>query len=84
MDGGYEINQYLIGGFDGTANIGKFQFSVIDDAYIITFNEVRGYRTIHRVPFERRLRSDGTLYVQERTTGYTPRFDLDETPRSGN
>ncbi|MHB0971745.1 MAG: hypothetical protein ACYC7A_08320 [Thermoanaerobaculia bacterium] len=78
MDGGYEINQYLIGGFDGVANIGKFQFSVIDDAYVITFNEVRGYRTIHKVPIERRLRSDGTLYVQERTTGFTQRFDLDD------
>jgi hypothetical protein len=83
LDGGYEINQYLIGGFDGVAGIGKFQFSVIDDAWIITFNEVRGYRTIREVPYKRMLRRDATIFAQERTTGFAPRFQLDEAgPRT--
>lgn len=77
IDGGYEINQYLIGGFDGLAGIGKFQFSVVDDKYIITFNEVRGYRTMARFPYRRIARDHGTIFVQERTIGFDRRFEFD-------
>ncbi|HVR43359.1 MAG TPA: hypothetical protein VMS56_07925 [Thermoanaerobaculia bacterium] len=71
MDGGYEINQYLIGGFDGPAFLRKPQFSVVDDEWILSFNEVAGYRTVARVEYER-WSGAGTIHVQRRTEGFRP------------
>lgn len=76
MDGGYEINQYLLGGQHGEINRGRPGMSVIDDEYIIAFNEVRGYRTIVRVRYQRWIGRDGVLHVQRRTVGFTPRFEF--------
>jgi 4-amino-4-deoxy-L-arabinose transferase-like glycosyltransferase len=76
IDGGYEINQFLIGGWDGPVTLNKGQFSVIDDEFIITFNDVRGYQTIATFPYRRLGRQHGVLRVQERTTGFEPRFDF--------
>lgn len=79
MDGGYEINQYLIGGFDGPAFLEKPQFSVVDDEWILSFHEVTGYRTMARVKYGR-WSGGGTIFVQQRTTGFEPTFDLGDPP----
>lgn len=76
MDGGYEINQYLLGGFDGPAMLRKPQFSVVDDEWILTFHEVKGYRTVDRVDYDR-WSGSGTVFIQQRTTGFRQNFDLD-------
>jgi hypothetical protein len=77
MDGGYEINQYLLGGFDGPAMLVKGQFSVVDDEWILSFHEVRGYRTVDRVDYAR-WSGNGTIFIQQRTTGFTAEFALEE------
>lgn len=46
MDAGYEINQYLLGSFDGPLRLRRKGMSVVDDEYILTLNEVSGYQTI--------------------------------------
>lgn len=76
MDGGYEINQYLVGGFDGPALLRKPQFSVVDDEWILAFHEVKGYRTVDRVDYDR-WSGSGTVFIQQRTTGFRQEFDLD-------
>lgn len=76
MDGGYEINQYLIGGFDGPAFLKKGQFSVIDDEWILSFREVDGYRTVDRVDYDR-WSGSGAIFIQQRTSGFRMEFDLD-------
>ncbi|MFN2443957.1 MAG: hypothetical protein ABR517_14880 [Thermoanaerobaculia bacterium] len=80
IDGGYEINQYLVGGFDGAAFLRKAQFSVVDDEWILALNEVRGYRTVARVKYER-WSGDGTVFIQQRTGGFIPVFDLQQEER---
>jgi hypothetical protein len=55
MDGGYEVNQYLLGGFDGEVRIGIIGMSVVDDRYVIAFNPVEGYRTMAAFPYRRYL-----------------------------
>jgi hypothetical protein len=52
IDGGYEINQYLVGGFDGPILLERSGFSVVDPEYILTFNRVPGYRVVSEEPFE--------------------------------
>ncbi len=52
IDGGYEINQYLIGGFDGPVHLQKYGFSVIDNEYVIAFSRVPGYRVVGKYGFE--------------------------------
>ncbi len=79
MDGGYEINQYLLGGYDGEINLEKAGMSVVDDLYIISLTDVRDYRTLTTFPYRAPL-SFGTrnLYVQERIgRGFVHDFDLD-------
>ena len=51
IDGGYEINQYLIGGFDGPIRLRRPGFSVIDDEFVLTFQELPGYRDIASYPY---------------------------------
>lgn len=75
MDGGYEINQFLLGGQHGEILLDKEGMSVVDDKYILSFNrDVRGFRAISRFPYERWWRRPGSIYVQVRTTGYRPAF----------
>lgn len=51
MDGGYEINQYLLGGFDGPQGRGKAGMSVVDDEYILSFTRVKGYEPLFGVSY---------------------------------
>lgn len=37
IDGGYEINQYLLGGFSGQRSMGRRGFAVVDDRYVLAF-----------------------------------------------
>ncbi|MCM2314426.1 MAG: hypothetical protein NDJ92_04635 [Thermoanaerobaculia bacterium] len=77
LDGGYEINQYLIGGFHGEQNIRKVGYSVTDDEYIIALNHVPGYRVIHAIPFTSFLGlRRGAVYAEQRITGYSKRVTL--------
>ncbi len=71
MDGGYEINQYLLGGWDGEIQLNLVGMSVVDDEFILSFNEVRGYRTLKAFPYEgfMGLRR-GAIYAQEREEGF--------------
>lgn len=52
LDGGYEINQYLLGGFDGPIHLRKRGFSVIDDEFVLAFQPLPGYREIASYPFK--------------------------------
>ncbi|MFN2443958.1 MAG: hypothetical protein ABR517_14885 [Thermoanaerobaculia bacterium] len=66
MDGGYEINQYLLGGWDGSPDLDKPGFSVVDDRYVITFNpRLPGYRLIARFPYFGLLSGDEAVHVLE-------------------
>ncbi|HVR43360.1 MAG TPA: hypothetical protein VMS56_07930 [Thermoanaerobaculia bacterium] len=67
MDGGYEINQYLLGGWDGPERLDKRGFSVVDDEYVIAFNrEVRGYEAIHSIPYRGWISGAGAIHVLQR------------------
>jgi len=68
MDGGYEINQYLLGGFDGPIHLGQRGFSVIDDEFVLAFQPLPGYRQTASYPFKGffGLRR-GSVLVLERT-----------------
>jgi hypothetical protein len=46
IDGGYEINQFLVGGFDGPILLKRSGFSVVDPEYILTFGRVPGYAVV--------------------------------------
>lgn len=52
LDGGYEINQYLLGGFDGPIQLRLRGFSVIDDEFVLAFQPLPGYRQTAAYPFE--------------------------------
>jgi len=52
IDGGYEINQYLIGGFDGPLRLRRPGFSVIDDEFVLAFQPLPGFREISCYPFK--------------------------------
>jgi len=54
MDGGYEVNA-LLAIATGQANLGKPGFAVVDDEYILAFQEVPRYATLARVPYPRWL-----------------------------
>lgn len=78
MDGGYEINQYLLGGFHGPLRLERPGFSVIDDEYILAFHPVRGYRVLRSFPFSGFLgMRKGFVHVEKREAGFKPDFDLD-------
>jgi len=67
MDGGYEINQYLVGGFEGPKQLSKPGWSVVDDEYVLSFHELPGYRTVGRYPYSDFLGlSDGAVLIQHR------------------
>lgn len=51
IDAGYEINQYLLGGFDGPVLLNHRGFSVIDDEFVLAFQPMAGYRQIASYPF---------------------------------
>lgn len=78
MDGGYEINQYLLGGFDGPLHLSAPGLSVEDDAYILAFRPVPGYAVMARFPFHGFLgMRRGHVYAEERVSGFKPEFRLD-------
>lgn len=67
MDGGYEINQYLLGGWDGPDRLAKQGFSVVDDRYLITFNaDLEGYQAVHSVPYRGLIAGNESIHVLER------------------
>jgi hypothetical protein len=73
MDGGYEINQYLIGGFDGPILLRRSGFSVIDHEYVISFNRLPGYRVKRSYEFHSFLGlRRGEIHVLRRVPGYEP------------
>ena len=73
MDGGYEINQYLLGGFDGPLRRRAPGLSVVDDAFILAFRPVPGYATMARFPFQGFLGlRRGHIYAEHRVTGFKP------------
>lgn len=77
MDGGYEINQYLVGGFHGEQNFRKVGYSVTDDEYIIALNQVPGYRVIHSIPFTSFLGlRRGAVFAEQRITNFSKRVTL--------
>lgn len=77
MDGGYEINQYLVGGFHGEQNIRKVGYSVTDDEYIIALSHVPGYRVIHSIPFTSFLGlRRGAVFVEKRIADFANRIRL--------
>lgn len=76
IDGGYEVNQYLIGGFDGPVHLQKYGFSVVDNEYVIAFNRVPGYRVVGKYGFESFLGlRRGTVHALRRDDrrGHDPR-----------
>jgi hypothetical protein len=84
MDGGYEINQYLIGGFDGPVRLRKNGFSVIDHEYVISFNRIPGYRVQRSYDFESFLGARrGEIQVLRRVLGHdrTRRKPLPRIPQ---
>jgi hypothetical protein len=74
MDGGYEINQYLLGGWDGPERLAKRGMSVVDDTYILAFHPVARYVVLARFPFRGFLGlRRGYVYAEERVAGVGPR-----------
>ncbi|HEY2325591.1 MAG TPA: glycosyltransferase family 39 protein [Thermoanaerobaculia bacterium] len=65
MDGGYEINAALAVQ-RGRKNLGTRGFGVVDDQYILTFDDVPGRRTIATFPYRRLLGADGEVRVLAR------------------
>ncbi|MGA7614426.1 MAG: glycosyltransferase family 39 protein [Thermoanaerobaculia bacterium] len=72
LEGGYEINQYLLGGFNGT-----WDSAIVDDEYILAFNPVEGYRIVFGVPYRRLLGGGMGVVLAERRIGPSPRAPLD-------
>lgn len=70
MDGGVEINQYLIGGFDGPLKLRLPGMSVVDDRFILAFQPVAGYRELFREPYRSGLFGTRHVHALERTSGY--------------
>jgi hypothetical protein len=68
MDGGYEINAFFVALPAGRKDLGKPGVGVVDDRYMISFNEhVRGYERLQSFPYRRWLGlSEGVLHVQRR------------------
>jgi hypothetical protein len=66
MDGGYEINA-MLALQTGRKSLGKPGFAVVDDRYIIAFNQVPGYTTLRAFPFPRVLGlRTGYVYAEAR------------------
>lgn len=71
MDGGFEINQYLLGGFDGPQVREKAGMSVIDDEYILSFGPVSGYSRLARVGYSGYFGlMEGHVWVLKREEGF--------------
>src|SRR5476651_519928 len=52
VDGGYEVNQYLVGGFDAQAPIDRLENSAIYGSdYVIAFHPLYRYDTAARFPY---------------------------------
>ena len=75
LDGGYEVNQYLIGGFDGPVHLEKYGYSVIDNEYVIAFRRVPGYRLVASRQFTSFLgfRRGSVLTLRREESRATPR-----------
>jgi hypothetical protein len=74
MDGGFEINQYLIGGFNGKEFLEKAGMSVIDDQYILAFTPVKGYRIVKAFPYRGYFGLfHGNVYVEYREVPFVIR-----------
>jgi hypothetical protein len=51
-DGGYEVNQYLVGGFDAEAPIDRVENSAIYGSdYVISFHPLFRYGEVARFPY---------------------------------
>lgn len=71
LDGGYEINQYLIGGFDGPQTLGKAGMSVVDDEYILSFTRVKGYEPVFGISYRGYFGLQrGTVWALHRKTPF--------------
>jgi Dolichyl-phosphate-mannose-protein mannosyltransferase len=68
MDGGYEINAFLLALPAGRKELGKPGAGVVDDLYIIAFNRnVPGYERLESFPYPRWLGlSEGAVHIQRR------------------
>lgn len=74
MDGGFEVNQYLIGGFNGSPERGKAGMSVIDDEYILSFTRATGYEVVAEFPYRGYFGlTRGTIYAMERRVPFVVR-----------
>jgi hypothetical protein len=71
IDAGYEVNQHLIGGFDGQVHLRKQGFSVVDDEYMIVFRPVAGYGTVASFPYQGwfGLNRDSVLIIRRKVEG---------------
>lgn len=70
IDGGYEINQYLVGSFDGPILLRRSGFSVVDPEYILTFGRVPGYSMVAADTFQSFLGSRrGAVLTLHRVEG---------------
>lgn len=66
MDGGYEVNA-LLAMRTGQKNLGKPGFAVVDDQYILAFQEVRGFEPLARFRYSRWLgMGEGYVYALRR------------------
>lgn len=66
MDGGYEVNA-LLAMRTGRKDLGKPGFAVVDDEYILAFQDVRGFERLARFPYSRWLGlSEGYVYALRR------------------
>lgn len=81
MDGGYEINQYLLGGWHGEVDLRLRGMHVFDDEYILAFNEVSGYESLRSFPYEGFMGlRNGDIHVQKRGEGFRPEFMIFAAP----
>jgi hypothetical protein len=68
MDGGYEINAFLVALPAGRKDLGKPGTGVVDDLFMISFNrDVPGYERLESFPYPRWFGwSEGAVHVQRR------------------
>lgn len=70
MDAGYEVNQYLLGGWDGHLELASRGMSVVDDQFMLTFNPLYRCRVLAKFPYRRLLGRDGHVYALEQEPGF--------------
>ena len=67
MDAGYEINQYLLGGWDGEQHMGLPGMAVVDDSWILALNRVKGYQVLAAYPYRGWFGLHrGELFIEQR------------------